>query len=206
MRPLTYSPAVSSGGIVFLGGDAEDRRRPIRELYAVFRRPARPGDLYAQEHARGDQHGFLGEEADIPPHMRSVFEQQIGAPLYDETRLIVGTTERGIYALPTTADAICLGAFPNGGGGCGQPGPHGVQVEWDEASADSPFVLYGIIGDDVSSVEVVVDGSRREAELGENGYRIVFEDGDRQQLQEVILRLRGGATHVLPLPKPHPLG
>jgi len=31
-----------------------------------------------------------------------------------------------------------------------------VQVEWDEAYGDSPFLLYGIVGDDVSGVEAVV--------------------------------------------------
>ena len=188
---------------MILGGDA-DRPKPVRELYAVFRRSARPSDLYVQRFARRDAPGDLPEEADIPADMRSALSEQIGTPLYDDTRLIVGTTERGIYAVPTTADAICLGSFPVGGNGCGQPGPLGVEVEWDEADGDSPFALYGIVGDDVSSVEAVIDGRRREAELGENGYWLVLEDGGRHQLQEVILRLHNGATRVLPVPKPKP--
>jgi hypothetical protein len=189
---------------MFLGGDAEDKPTPVRELYSVFRRSATPSDLYVRQLARRDTHGgLIDEEPDTPPHIRSAFREQIGTPLYDDTRLIVGTTERGIYAMPTTADAICLGSFPDGGGGCGQPGPHGVKIGWDDASGDSPFLLYGIVGDDVSSVEVVVDGRRREAELGENGYRLVL--GRRPQLKEAILRLHGGATWVLPLPKPRPL-
>lgn len=193
--------------MIFLRRDEGVPPTPVRELYAVFRRPALPNDLRVQQLARRDSPFSLIEPGiGMPPHIRSAFREGIGTPRYDDTRLIVGTTERGIYAVPTTSDSICLGSFPNGGSGCGQPGPHGVQVEWDEASGDSPFLLYGIVGDDVSSVDVVIDGRRLQAELGENGYWLVLDDADRQQLREVILRLDGGGTHVLPLAKPDPLG
>ena len=168
--------------------------------------PFCPSDLRVQLLARRDAYGGLEEEPDMPAKTRSAFRDQLGAPLYDRTRLLVGTARRGIYALPTTAEAICLGSFPDGGGSVGLPGPHGLRVAFDDdANEASPFRLYGIVGDDVASVEVIVDGGVREAELGQNGYWLVIEDGQREQLEELILRLHGGTTHVLPLRVQHPL-
>src|SRR5690349_11737697 len=109
---------------MFLRRDEGVPPKPIRELYAVFRRPAGQNALYVQQLARRDPPGGLGEEHDMSmrPHIRSAFSEGIGTPLSDDTRLTVGTTERGISAVPTTADSICLGAFPDGGTSCGQPG------------------------------------------------------------------------------------
>jgi hypothetical protein len=53
------------------------------------------------------------------------------------------------------------------------------------------------------SVEVVVGGQARDAELGENGYRLAIEGG-RHQLQELLLHLHGGATDTLNLQIPSP--
>jgi hypothetical protein len=117
---------VSTGSLFFLGGDAESPPAPIRELNTVFRRSARPPDVFVRQLAKADGRGGLEQELDTPEQIRSAFSAQLGAPLYDDRRLIVGTAERGIYAVPTTAEAICLGLFPNGGGSCGLPGPHGV--------------------------------------------------------------------------------
>jgi hypothetical protein len=106
---------------MFLGGDAASPPTPVRELYAVFRRSARPSDLHVQQLARQDAYGGSDIGPDTPAHLQDAFRAQIGAPLYVETRLLVGTIERGIYAVPTTAEAICLGSFPDGGGNCGRP-------------------------------------------------------------------------------------
>jgi hypothetical protein len=181
---------------MFLRGDAEPT--PVRELYAVFRRSAQPSDLFVQQLARRDAPSDLSDEDLRLPHIQSVREL-LGTPLYDDTRLIVGTTERGIYAIPTTAEAVCFGSFPDGGSGCGQPGPHGVRIEWDDPDDGSSFLLYGIVGDEVESVEALVGGRAREAELGENGYRLEVADRGRDQLQELILHLHGGATDTLNL-------
>jgi len=184
---------------MFLGGRTASPPTPVRELYAVSRRSARTSDLYVQELARREAYGGREAEPDTPAHIGAALHEQIGAPLYEETRLLVGTIERGIYAVPSTAETICLGSFPDGGGSCGRPTRHGVRVDYEAADDDSSLLVYGIVGDDVESVEVVVGGQMREAELGENGCRLAITDGGPQQLQELILRLHGGATDKLNL-------
>ena len=103
---------------------------------------------------------------------------------------------------PTRSD---LGSFPHGGGSCGRPTRHGVRVACNAADDDSSVLLYGIVGDDVESIEVVVGAQVREAELGKNGYRLAVADGGRQQLQELILHMHGGATDTLNLHIPNRL-
>lgn len=198
MPILAYPPTVSSGSIVFLGGHAEPT--PVRELYAVFRRSAQPSDTFVQQLARRDAACDPADEQFLGPVFR-LSREHLGIPVYDDTRLIMGTTERGIYALPTTAEAVCLGSFPDGGGSCGPPGPHGVCINWEGPDDGSPFRLYGIVGDEVSSIEARVDGRPLEAELGENGFCLELERGGDHQVQEVILHLHDGATRVLPLPE-----
>ncbi len=38
-----------------------------------------------------------------------------------------------------------------GGGSCGEPGPHGLTIDFDDPSDGLPFRLYGLVGDDVRS-------------------------------------------------------
>jgi len=190
---------------MFLEKDGEGPPTPVSELYAVFRRSALASDLQAIKHARWGLEPHLQLEGHVPADVLAAFREELGAPLYDQTRLIAGTIERGIYAVPTTTEAICLGAFPLGGSGCERPTRHGLCIEYDVADDDSSFLLYGIVGDDVSSVEAVVGGQRREAELGENGYRLEVFDHGPDQLQELILHLHGGATDTFNLRIPHQL-
>jgi hypothetical protein len=196
---------MSSGGFIFLEVDGEGSPTPISALYAVFRRSALASDLHVQELARSDLDDGLEVERHVPADVLAAFQEQLGAPVYDQTRLVVGTIERGIYAVPTTAEAICVGSFPLGGSGCVRPTRHGVCVDYDAADDDSSFLLYGIVGDDVASVEAVVGGQTREAELGENGYRLEVPDHGPDQLQELILHFHGGATDRLNLHIPNPL-
>lgn len=196
---------MSSGGFVFLERDGEGSPTPIPKLYAVFRRSALASDLHVQELARSDLDVGPEVERHVPADFLAALQEQIGAPLYDQTRLVVGTIERGIYAVPTTAEAICLGSFPYGGSGCERPTRHGVCVEYDAADDDSSFLLYGIVGDDVASVEAVVGGQTREAELGENGYWLEVPDNGPDQLQELILHLHGGARDTVNLRIPNQL-
>jgi hypothetical protein len=125
----------------------------------------------------------------------------LGRPLYADTRLIVGSVGNGVYALPTTTGGVCVGAVPNGGGGCtGRGGgPHGLSVDYDAPSDGHPFRLYGLVGDDVVGVDAVVGGVARQAKLGENGFRIELTDAGWDQLGRLILHLRGGATETVAL-------
>jgi hypothetical protein len=155
---------------------------PVRDLYGIFRRRATAADIAVAAVARDD--GYEDDE--------------LGRPLYDQTRLLFGTRTQGVYALPTSTDAVCVSNFPNGGAGCGEPGPHGLTVDFDEASGQTPFVLYGLVGDDVQSVDFVfADGGLRHAEVRENAYYVQMP-GQQTDPDRFILHLRNGVSDVLP--------
>lgn len=104
-----------------------------------------------------------------------------------------------MYAVPTTSQAICIGHFPSGGAGCGSPGPHGLTVDYDDASDGAPWILYGMAGDDVVSLDAVVAGKTHHARLGQNAYVLELPAAQREEPERLILHLRSGATDELPL-------
>jgi hypothetical protein len=183
-----------SGGLIFFVKTDGSPPPTAQELYGVFRRPPWSSDVAAQQLARADA---LLDSVGEP----GLAGASLGRPLYADTRLIVGNVGDGVYALPTTSGAGCVGAVPNGGGGCGGPvqGLHGLSVEYDAPSGGLPLRLYGLVGDDVRRVDVVVDGVPRQAELGENGYRIELADAGWNQVSKLVLHLRSGATEAVPL-------
>jgi hypothetical protein len=165
---------------MFLGGESVPQT-PVRDLYAVFRRPASPIDLAVRQLVTRDMYFELDDD-ETPPDIRSAF-RAMGTPLYDDARLLVGTTESGVYAVPTTGDAICLGALPDGGGSCGQPGRHGVFVAFDSPSVGSPFRLYGMVGDDGGQLRVGGRVGAVEDVLGaEAGESAVEEAAETQRI------------------------
>ncbi len=139
----------------------------------------------------------LADETEIGPAAGSQPDPSLGQPLYDKTRLIFGTASRGVYAVPTGTDSLCWGQFPDGAGGCGQPGPHGITMDYGEAPGE--FLIYGLIADDVQGVDAVVAGMTRTAELAENAYLFRLPNVRRADLEKVVLRLRGGGRDELPL-------
>jgi hypothetical protein len=187
-----YSGTRGSGSVVYWGGTDGAPPAPPHELYAVFRRAPGSSDVEVRERARDD--AFLGSIGD-----RSPGGAILGRPIYNDTRLVFGGITEGVYALPTTNSAVCLSAFPKGGGVCGLPGPHGLSVGYDDAFDGLPFRLYGVVGDEVRGVDVVLGGVTRQAELGENGFRFELADAGWGQLHNLVLHLRGGATETVPL-------
>jgi hypothetical protein len=188
------SRAADSGGLIFIRKADGSLPTTPQEVYAVFRRPPRSSDVAMQKLARAD--GLLDSVGG--PGLAGA---SLGRPLYADTRLIVGSVGDGVYALPTTTGAVCVGAVPNGGSGCTGTGggPHGLSVDYDAPSDGRPFRLYGLVGDDVLGVDAVVGSVARQAELGENGYRIELADAGRAQLSKLVLHLRGGATETVAL-------
>jgi hypothetical protein len=178
-----------SGSMMFFldGGGGATRPEPAQALYAVFHRPLDAGDRAAAAFARSDDILLPGEES-------GPAAGQLGRPLYSDTRLVGGTTGHGLYATPTTSGAVCTRVFPNGGGGCGLPGPHGVTLGWDDPADGSPGELYGMAGDDVRAVEIVLDGKHRTVAVENNAYLIEIPRAGRGDFGSIVLRLTDGTT------------
>jgi hypothetical protein len=185
-------PGGSVSIITFWGGGESHQPKPVRDLYAVFRRAPQTRDLRTQEIARADAYGDSLDDG-------STGTAPLGTPVYSETRLVSGTLNHGVYALPTTTQAVCTGALPNGGGSCGEPGPHGLTVAFDDPGHGLPLRLYGLIGDEVRNVDLVAAGATHHAELGENAYGVELRGVRSTQLERLILYLGAGGTDALSL-------
>jgi hypothetical protein len=181
------------GSLMFFSHADGSAPKAPHEVYRVFRRASLASDVRVGKRARADALLDLG-----PAHTGA--RASLGSPVYGDTRLVLGTTDDGVYALPTTSDGVCVSAFPDGGGGCTGTvsGLHGLTVDYDGSSHG--LRIYGLVGDDVVGVDVVVDGVTRHAEFGENGYRLELADRRWQQVRSFVLKLRDGTTDAIPLP------
>jgi hypothetical protein len=182
----------STDGFLMEGGVgfSDTERRPIKVLYSVFSRPRNDAHRQASELAARwgalDMGGDLEEEMDRPP---GVSEEDWraslpGEAIEEEGRLLLqglGTEEGMVYAAPTTNDHVCHTLLPNGGGGCGAPGPDGLDLHW-VYQPSRPLVVYGLVGDEITSVDVVIAGQTYAARMGENAFGIRVEGAKPNEL------------------------
>jgi len=178
----------SSGSMVFFG-DSTGADRPPRDLYAILRRPRDERDARAEAAARG------GGPLPLPPGHDGV--DDLGQPVYSETRMAMGTPDDGFYVVPTTTDKVCWGVFPNGGSGCAGVGQRGLTVAWDDDPAKGRFVVYGLVDDDVRAVDLVIGGVARRARSGENAYLLAVDRAHGGTVEKIVLHLDDGTTETV---------
>ncbi|MGH8586432.1 MAG: hypothetical protein ACREWE_09705 [Gammaproteobacteria bacterium] len=80
-----------------------------------------------------------------------------------------------------------------GGGGCGAPGPDGLALHWAYTPSRS-LVVYGLVGDEIGSVDVVIAGQTHAARMGENAFGIRVEGAKPSELATLVLHRRDGTT------------
>jgi hypothetical protein len=199
-----------SAGVFFVGGDVAFsgvEKRPIKEIYAVFSRPRNDADrqagVLAVRWGALDMGTGMEDDMDRPP---GVTEEEWraslpGKVLEEEGRLLLqglGGEEDMVYAAPTENDHICHALLPNGGGGCGAPGPDGLNLQWAYSPSTS-LVVYGLVGDEIAAVDILIAGETHAARMGENAFGIRVDGTKPSQLESVVLRRRDGTTNRLPL-------
>jgi hypothetical protein len=183
-RTKTEREARSGTAYAVIGAQGNEDPRPFAELYSVFSRPATARDR-----------SFADEIAN--------YAEGCGEPLPDKARVLVsGVGESGsdLVAVPTSKGLMAYALLPMGGGGCGRPFAGGLMMAGQIMS--DAVVNYGLVPDDVESVEVVVNGVARTAWLGENGFAIEIKgaprDIDLEQPPGIVGRLlvhrRDGTT------------
>ena len=204
----------SNGGFLMEAGVgfSDTERRPIKGLYSVFSRPRNDADREAGELAARwgalDMGGDVEEEMDRPP---GVSEEEWRASLPDEAieeegRLLLQglcAEEDMVYAAPTTKDHVCHMLLPNGGGGCGASGPDGLGLHW-VYQPFRPLVVYGLVGDEITSVDVVIAGQTYAARMGENAFGIRVEGAKPSELDTVVLHRRDGTANNIGLASARP--
>ena len=58
--------------------------------------------------------------------------------------------------------------------------------------------VYGMVGDDVASVDLVVDGKHERAQLGENGFALEIPDAPDKTLERLVLKHHDGSVTEFP--------
>jgi hypothetical protein len=183
----------------------DGERRPVKELYGVFRRPRNDVDRTAGELAArwsALDFGAIDEGARPPGLSEEEWRSlQPGEVLEDEGRLLLaglGGEEDMLYAAPTSNDHIAHAVLPNGGGGCAAPGPDGLELGWNQTDTGA-LVVFGLVSDAIESVDLIVRGVTHEARIGENAFGLRLESTPADDLERVVLRRRDGTTNEIEL-------
>ena len=172
------------GGFFFLMVFDGGKSPSPESVYGVFRRPANEDDRAAAQTARssGVLTGLGGPEPD-----------------YSKGRLMEGTPQTGIFAVPMPDDTVCIAQLPEGGGGCGSVSAHGLTADYDEGYGGDPFRMYGLAGDEVQGIDLVLSGIPHAATVGANGYELSIPGGRAEDIDQIIIHLRSGARDVIDL-------
>lgn len=176
---------------------AEGEAQDVHDLYGTFRRPATDADRTAGKAADGLLES--GDELEeLPDHVRE--EVALGDVIHAEGRLLLaglGGEEDTLYAAPTTKDNVAYALLPNGGGGCTAPGPDGLILAGSGSKAS--LVVYGLVGDSVVAVDVVLNGEAHRARMGEHAFGLRVAEAAFQELDAVLLHRADGTINELDL-------
>ena len=180
---------------------AEGEAHDVHDLYGAFRRPGTEADRVAGETA----HDFLdvGPEledlpSELPDHVRE--ELALGDVIQAEGRLLLsglGGEEDTLYAAPTNGNNVAFTLLPSGSGGCTAPGPDGLILAG--TSSEASLVVYGLVGDAVAAVDVVVNGEPCRARMGENAFGLRIDDATPEELDAILLHRANGTINELDL-------
>lgn len=186
-EPAPEQGVASVGSVAFARAGDE---RPAHELYSVFSRPRNDADRRATSVAADS--GFFERDERSSRHFGDLSEKN-GRLLLDG----LGGDKDMLYAAPTTKGEVCFGLLPNGGRGCGSPGPDGIHLSW--SFAQGSLVVYGLVADAVASVEIVLDGSAHPARTGQNAFALRVDETDPDALDAAVFRRRDGTIERVDL-------
>lgn len=180
---------------VFLG--AREETRSVHDVYGVFRRPSTAADRAAAASARD-----LLEIGDLPPDLPQQARKALalGDVLHEDGRLVLsglGGDQDALFAAPTRTDYVAYTVLPNGGGGTAAAGPDGLILAG--ATSKAAVLVYGLVGDSVVAVDLVVDGETRRARMGENAFGLRIGGTTQDEFEAVLLRRADGTTNTLDL-------
>jgi hypothetical protein len=191
--------AESSEWFMFVGYDdepADPGSRPLAEALGVFAEPRTPADALPET----AEHMFDG--------MTSAGDHDPGALIQNRSRrLLVGEHGAAVYGIPTENGWVCtivvLGGNGGASGGCDEDLHRGLSPSIG-GTAKTVHVA-GLIADDVTSVDVMVDGSPRAAPLGRNAFALDVPIADLCRgggPSSLALHHAGGETTTFPLGSP----
>jgi hypothetical protein len=168
--------------------DAE--RRPVMKLYGVFRRSQTRAEVEIKPQMAVDAACSAPVGPDPAQYGRTI--TRLGRILLSD----LGRSHDVLVAVPTTTDYVTV-ALSGMGGTCGRPTTRdGLMLAGQMLGRVA--IVYGMVGDDVASVDLVVDGKRERAQLGENGFALEISDAPGKTLGKLVLKHHDGSVTEFP--------
>jgi hypothetical protein len=109
----------------------------------------------------------------------------------------LGRARRALRSVATSSGGVCLilSGFPSQ---CVPTLKSGSEIAWYIAPSASPTIIFGIVRDDVESVEAVTADDRSiTARLANNAFYLELSDG---QATRLVVHLADGSSDDVPLP------
>ncbi len=165
-------------------------RRPVKKVYGVFRRSQSRREVEIRPQMAVDASCSAPGGPDSAQYGRTI--TRLGRILLSD----VGRSHDVLVAVPTTTDLVTV-ALSGEGGTCGRPLTRdGLMIALQVFGRVA--IVYGMVGDDVASVDLVVDGKHERAQLGENGFALEIPDAPDKTLEELVLKHHDGSVTKFP--------
>jgi hypothetical protein len=161
-----------------------------RERYRVFQRPQTQRE---SEMTRRIERDFLCSASENDA------SEKYGEPVSELTRILlgeIGDPQYDLVAEATTRGLVGYKLFPEGSGSCGSSSPDGFALSAEVRGRAA--IVYGLVPDGVVAVDLVVDGMKLRARLGENGYASEVPDAVGKTLERVFLHRTDGSVTEIP--------
>jgi hypothetical protein len=189
---LRFDAALGTSS-VFVLGDRSKRVLP-GDVYRVFDRPQAGPEVAIAERA--------SEVTEAACGAGSVKRKEgpiLGEPQADTVRIALrGVGKRGydLAAMTTDSEAVALVLDPNGSTACARPTADGLLFAAELRQRNA--VVFGLVGDKVDAVDLVIDGMARRAQLGVNGFALEIPNPVGKTLDEVVLHEKDGSKTTFP--------
>jgi len=191
---LKFDAGPGTSSVFVLGN--RSKRVQADEIYRVFERPRKPPEHAIAEQASEATEaacgaGSVGGEEEGP---------SLGEPQAETVRIVLRGVGRhrphDLVAMTTDHGAAALSLDPKGSTACGQPTVDGLLFVAELRKRDA--IVYGLVGDEVRAVDLVIDGMTRRAKLGENGFALHISNPVGKTLERVLLHNADGSQTTFP--------
>ena len=188
----SFARHAGTSSVFFLGN--RSKGTPLPELYRVFARAQTPTE------AR-----ITGKALAVPACASSSDEAEESHPDLGEVepkagRILlrgIGSQHLDLVGVGTTLNYVALSLVPDGSSaGCVRPTVEGLTfaAEVDEHDA----IVFGLVSDGITAIDLVVDGKAQPARVGENGFAGVIRRPIGKTLDKVVLHHSDGSTTEYP--------
>lgn len=188
---MTFHGSEGSSSSMMLFGD-DSKPTPLRENHGVFARDQRPAEVRISGEV-------ASERLCSDPSGNGMSKVDLGKTEPDGVRILLenaGKPGLDLVAIPTTTNFVGVALFRDGSASCAEPTIDGLTLSTQEDKHEA--IVFGLVGDGVASLDLVIDGEPHPAQLGENGFAERIPDAAGKALDKLVLHHTDGSTTEFP--------